>query len=97
LRIVARNVLDDCVRRHAGARNAFLDWIAGVRGVEWRNPMDVRMGRWNPSIIPGDRVVFRLRGNRYRIIAEIDYRNGLVFVRFAGSHAEYDKVDAEKV
>jgi len=55
------------------------------------------MGRWNPSIIPGDRVVFRLRGNRYRIIAEIDYRNRLVFVRFAGSHAEYDKVDAEKV
>lgn len=97
MRIVARNVLDDCVRRHAGARNAFLDWIAGVRSVEWRNPMDVRMGRWNPSIIPGDRVVFRLRGNRYRIIAEIDYRNGLVFVRFAGSHAEYDKVDAEKV
>lgn len=97
MRIVARNMLDDCVRRHAGARNAFLDWIASVGGAEWRNPADVRAGRWNPSIISGNRVVFRLRGNRYRIIAEIDYGNRLVLVRFAGTHAEYDKINAETV
>ena len=48
-------------------------------------------------MVSGDRVVFRLRGNRYRIIAEIDYGNRLVFVRFAGTHAEYDKVNAETV
>lgn len=97
MRLVARHILDDCIRRHADARNAFLDWIAGVGAAQWRTPGDVRAGRWNPSILSGNRVVFRLRGNRYRIIAVIDYGNRLVLVRFAGTHAEYDKINAETV
>ncbi len=97
MRIVSRKALQDCIDRHAGARAAFLDWVDGVESVEWSRPSDVRAGRWNPSILPGNRAVFRIRGKRYRIIAEIDYKNQLVFIRFAGTHSEYDKVDAETV
>ena len=97
MRIVSRPTLQKCIRRHADARNAFLDWIDGVERAEWSSPADLQAGRWNPSILPGNRAVFRIRGNRYRIIAEINYKNQLVLIRFAGSHAEYDRVDAETV
>lgn len=97
MRIVSRKTLNDCTRRHADALNAFRDWIASVERIEWSRPADVRAGRWNPSILPGNRVVFRIRGKRYRIIARIDYETQLVDVRFAGTHSEYDKVDAETV
>ena len=97
MRIVSRKTLHDFARQHADARKAFLDWIAGIESAEWSSPVDVQAGRWNPSIVPGNRAVFRLRGKRYRIIAEIDYESQLVFIRFAGTHSEYDRVDAETV
>lgn len=97
MRIVSKKTLQDCIDRHADARAAFLDWIDGVETVEWSSPADVRAGRWSPSTLRGGRAVFRIRGKRYRIIAEIDYRNRLVFIRFAGTHGEYNKVDAETV
>ncbi len=97
MRIVAKTTLLDCAHRHADARSAFLDWLAGVERAEWSSPADVRSGRWNPSTLPGNRAVFRIRGNRYRIITEIDYRNQVVLIRFAGTHSEYDKVDAETI
>lgn len=97
MRIVSRRTLLDCIRRHADARSAFQDWISSVDAAEWTSPADVREGRWNPSILPGSRVVFRIRGKRYRIITRIDYEAQLVDVRFAGTHSEYDKVDAETV
>lgn len=97
MRIVSRKTLLDCARRHADARPAFLDWLASVERVEWSSPADVRLGRWNPAILPGNRAVFRIRGNRYRIVTKIDYANRVVFIRFAGTHAEYDRVNAETV
>ena len=97
MRIVSRKTLYDCASRHADAQKAFLDWIAGVEAIEWRSPADVRAGRWNPKILPENRAVFKIRGNRYRIVAEIDYENQLVFFRFAGTHNEYDRADAETV
>jgi len=72
MRIVAKKTLLDCAHRHADALSAFLDWLAGVERAEWSSPADVRSGRWNPSTLPGNRAVFRIRGNRYRIITEID-------------------------
>ena len=97
MRIVAKKTLLDCAHRHADARSAFLDWLAGVERAEWSSPADVQSGRWNPSILPASRAVFRIRGNRYRIITEIDYGNQVVLIRFAGTHSEYDKVDAETI
>ena len=97
MRIVSQKLIHDCARDHADARSALLDWIQGVERAEWVGPADVRAGRWNSSILPGHRVVFRIRGNRYRIVAQVDYANRIVFVRFAGTHSEYDRVDAATI
>ena len=97
MRIISTKLIHDCARDHADARSAFVDWIQGVERAEWSSPADVRAGRWNPSILPDHRVVFRIRGNRYRIVVQVDYANGIVFVRFAGTHSEYDGVDAATI
>lgn len=97
MRIVAKKLIHDCAMNHADARSAFVDWIHGVERAEWAGPADVRAGRWNPSILPDNRVVFRIRGNRYRIVARVDYANQTVLVRFAGTHDEYDRIDAAAI
>ena len=98
MRIVSQKLIHDCARDHANARSAFVDWLQDVERAEWASPTDVvRAGRWNPSILTGHRVVFRIRGNRYRIVVRVDYANRIVFVRFAGTHSEYDGVDATTI
>lgn len=97
MRIISTKLIHDCARDHADARSAFVDWIQGVERAEWGSPADVRAGRWNPSILPDHRVVFRIRGKRYRIVVQVDYANGIVVVRFAGTHSEYDGVDAATI
>ena len=63
----------------------------------WRNPEDVKASHPRASILKGGRVVFNIKGNSYRLVAALQYRAGVVVIRFFGSHAEYDQIDAERV
>jgi mRNA interferase HigB len=63
----------------------------------WRNPEDVKASHPRASILKGGRVVFNIKGNSYRLVAALQYRAGVVAIRFFGSHAEYDQIDAERV
>ena len=63
----------------------------------WSSPTDVKMAYGNASIVGNDRVVFNIGGNRYRLIVRFDYTHRIGFVRFVGTHAEYDAVDASRV
>ena len=85
---------------HKGAKAAraqYQSWLAIVAGAEWRNPEDVKAAYPKASILKGGRVVFNIKGNDFRLIARLQYQAGIVAVRFFGSHAEYDEVDAETV
>ena len=63
----------------------------------WKSPEDVKRAHPKASILKGSRVVFNIKGNDYRLIAVVRYANGVLLIRFFGSHEEYDKVDAETV
>jgi HTH-type transcriptional regulator/antitoxin HigA len=65
--------------------------------ITWRNPQDVKMSYPKASILKAGRVVFNIKGNDYRMVAAIQYRAGVLAIRFFGSHAEYDRIDAEIV
>ena len=65
---------------------------AGLNGVE-----DVKGSHPRASILKGGRVVFNIKGNDYRLVAALQYRAAVVVIRFFGSHAEYDRIDAERV
>ena len=79
------------------ARAQYDAWLAIVEAAEWKSPADVKKAHPKVSILKGGRVVFNIKANDYRLIAVVQYRDGVVLIRFIGSHEEYDKVDAETV
>ena len=83
-------------RRNA-AQGALKAWFAEAKLAQWTCPQDVKNQYANASIIANNRVVFNIKGNDYRLIVAIAYRMQDVYVKFIGTHAEHDKVDASAV
>jgi len=79
------------------ARSQYQAWLDIVTRANWRNPEDVKASYPKASILKASRVVFNIKGNDYRLVAAVQYRAGALAIRFFGSHAEYDRIDAETV
>jgi len=77
------------------ARSQYDAWLTVVARAEWRPPEEVKASYPKASILKAGRVVFNIKGNDYRLIARVQYQAGVLAIRFCGTHAEYDKVDAE--
>lgn len=103
VRIIARCTLTQLVQEIAGQREqravkAALDaWFHEANKADWAGPADVKKSYANASIVSSDRVVFNIKGNDYRLIAAIDYKRKIVFIKRLGTHAAYDKIDARTV
>jgi mRNA interferase HigB len=72
-------------------------WYYEAKHAQWESPADVKAQYGSASVIGGNRVVFNIAGNKYRLIVRINYNSKTVFVRFVGMHQEYDKIDAEVI
>ncbi len=72
-------------------------WFHEAKQAVWKKPADVKEYYGNASIVGPDRVVFNIKGNDNRLVTAIDYRRGIVFIKWLGSHKEYDKIDARTV
>ncbi|MEZ4799755.1 MAG: type II toxin-antitoxin system HigB family toxin [Flavobacteriales bacterium] len=72
-------------------------WYHEALIAEWRNPNDVKKQFASASVIGDNRIVFNICGNKYRLIVQINYLTQWVFIRFVGTHAEYDKIDASTI
>jgi mRNA interferase HigB len=102
VRIIARKTLKDFVESLRGGKDqkavkSALDaWFHEVRNAEWKAPTEVARSYANASIV-GDRVVFNIKGNSYRLVVAIDYRRQIVFIKWLGAHAAYDKIDVKTV
>ena len=79
------------------ARAQYDAWLAVAEAAQWRTPEDVKQSHPRASILKGGRVVFDIKGNDYRLVAHLQYAEGVVMIRFFGSHEEYDKVDADTI
>ena len=79
------------------ARAQYDAWRAIAESAQWKTPQDVKKAHPKASIIKGGRVVFNIKANDYRLIAVVQYLNGVMMIRFFGSHDEYDEIDAETV
>lgn len=89
--------LKDFWLKHSQSKKVLELWYADVSSQEWKKPGDVKKDYATASIIGNNRVVFNIKGNDYRLIVEFNYQKGWAFIKFIGTHAEYDRVDAEKV
>lgn len=97
MRIVARKSLSAFIRRHAQAEQALLAWYAEASKAVWRTPQDIKEQYSSASFVGRNRVVFNIKGNEYRLIVAVAYRVGVAYIKFVGTHAQYDKVDAATV
>lgn len=100
MRIIAKRTLRQFWEAHPrnwAARGPLEDWYAQARAADWATPAAVKAQFGDASILRGNRVVFNIGGNKFRLIVRINYPYRVVYVRFVGTHAEYDGVDAETV
>lgn len=97
MRILSRSTLRDFWETHPDAEAALKTWYYEASHADWQSPADIKIAHRNVSIIANDRVVFNIKGNSYRLIVAIRYDIGIIFIRFIGTHADYDKVDAARI
>ena len=98
MRIIARRTLERFVESRAGHRDrlaleaALHAWFGEVRKANWSNSANVKRLYATASIISSDRVVFNIKGNSYRLVVAVDFEKAIVFIKWIGSHADYDEI-----
>ncbi|MES2976129.1 MAG: type II toxin-antitoxin system HigB family toxin [Pseudomonadota bacterium] len=97
MRVIAlKNIRDFCLR-YPDADVALRAWTEEAHKATWKSPQDIRNRYNTASFLKGNRVVFNIRGNQYRLVVAVAYRLEAVYVKFIGTHAQYDAVDAETI
>jgi mRNA interferase HigB len=90
-------ILDFMGLGDAKSRKLFPAWLDDTEKAEWKTPSDIRQRHRTADFLPGDRVVFNLGGNHYRIVTAIDYARQVVLIRWVGYHRDYDRIDASTI
>jgi len=97
MRVISKRTLQEFWNIHADAMNPLAEWYAEASKVSWQTPQDIKARYKSASFLSDNRVVFNIAGNKYRLIVKINYPYNTVYVRFIGTHAEYDKINAEEI
>lgn len=97
MRIIALGTLRDFWKTHPPAESPLRSWYALASRADWGAPADIKAAYRNASFIANNRVVFNIKGNDYRLVVAVHYNRGMMFVRFVGTHREYDRIDATSI
>jgi len=92
-----KSTLKEYWTKHSRSKKSLETWYADVLTKRWKKPNDVKKDYASASILRNSRVVFDIKGNDFRLVVEFNYPKGWAFIKFIGTHAEYDKVDADKI
>ena len=95
--MIAKRRLREFWEIYPDVETALQDWHREVEREDWATPAQLRQRYPNASIIGNDRAVFRIRGNSYRLVVRIFYPARTVYIRFIGTHAEYDRINVQEV
>ncbi len=96
-RIIAKSTLRKFWETHADSEQYLKTWYDTAKNMEWKTPNDIKGTYANASILKNGRVVFNIKGNSYRLVVRFNFEKQWVFIRFIGTHAEYDKIDADTI
>jgi mRNA interferase HigB len=94
MRIIARNTLMSFWERHPETKASLTHWQNVAKAADWQNVNDVQGAFSKAKALNGERVRFEVAGGEYRLIVAFDFRRGIAFVKFIGTHGEYDRIDA---
>ena len=93
-RIFAKSTLKKFWEEHPDAEQYLKTWYDTAINANWRNPADVKQTFSTASILKDSRIVFNIKGNSYRLVAKFNFEKQWIFIRFIGTHNEYNKIDA---
>lgn len=96
-RIVAKKTLRDFWEKHADAEQYLKTWHETAKNSNWNSPNEIKQTFINASILKDSRIDFNIKGNSYRLIVKFNYERQWAFIRFIGTHAEYDKINADTI
>jgi len=97
MRVIAKRSLREFWQHHSDAKDPLEAWHAEASKASWQTPQDVKEQFGSASILKTGRVVFNIGGNKYRLIVSIDYGRRACFVKFLGTHKQYESINAETV
>lgn len=97
MRVIALKALRDFREKHPQAEVPLRAWHAIVSRADWRSPADVKGAYRAASFLGGNRVVFNIKGNEFRLVVAVHYNRGLIFIRFVGTHQQYDRINAKDI
>jgi len=97
MRIISKKTLKDCWVKEPATQAALEAWHAEAKNAQWSSPADVKASYGTASILKDGRVVFNIHGNKYRLVVWINYDYFTIYVRFVGTHKEYDDIDAQTI
>ncbi|MBP7738537.1 MAG: type II toxin-antitoxin system HigB family toxin [Spirochaetes bacterium] len=100
MRIIAKSTIIEFYKdrpEYSDAQGQLEAWYAEVRAAHWKKPSDVKALYRSASILKSNRVVFNICGNKYRLVVKVNYPAQIVFIRFIGTHRQYDSINAEEI
>jgi mRNA interferase HigB len=97
MRIIAKSTLRDYWEKHANCRKELENWYFIASKAEWRSPQEIKTSFPKASIVGNNRVVFDIAGGNFRLVVKFAYKLQIGYIRFIGTHREYDKIDVEGI
>jgi mRNA interferase HigB len=94
MRIISIRTLREFWELYPQAEVPLRGWYAEVSNADWKTPADIKAAQRNVSFLANNRLVFNIKGNDFRLVVAVRYSQGLMFIRFVGTHADYDLIDA---
>ena len=95
--IISKSILTEFAARHEDSIEALNKWYAISKQADWNNLNDLKKTFRSTDYVGNDRYVFNIRGNKYRLVAMIFFNIRTLYIRFIGTHAEYDRIDCAKI
>ena len=97
MRVIAKKTLRDFWGKHNDCEEQLKIWYHEAENASWESPSQIKKDFPSASILMNNRIVFNIKDNKYRLIVRINYDYGIVWIRFVGTHAQYDKIDANTI
>ena len=97
MRVIAKKILREFWEKHNDCEQQLKAWYQEISKAEWKNSNEIKLDYQTASIVGDNRIVFNIKGNTYRLIVKINFGYQMVWIRFIGTHSEYDKINAKTI
>ena len=97
MRVVAKKILRDFWEKHSDCEQQLKSWYQEASNAEWKSPNGTKSEYPSASILSNNKIVFNIKGNNYRLIIKINYDYQIIWIRFIGTHSEYDKINTNEI